>query len=206
LFLFVFAVDPATDVVPPDLPAQKAMLRAKFGDKGWECPQILDALDRANTLYFDRVSQIRMPKWSQGRVALVGDAAYCVSLVAGQGSALAMTGAYVLAGELARASGRHAEGFTNYENRLQRFIEAKQQAAERFAGAFAPKTQWGLFVRNAVIRATALPGIARLSFGRDIVDRLPFPDYQEFGGVAATDQTARSTTECRCSHSPEARE
>ena len=56
-----------------------------------------------------------MPKWSRGRIALLGDAAYCVSLMAGQGSALAMVGAYVLAGEMAKASGRHTEGFANYE-------------------------------------------------------------------------------------------
>jgi 2-polyprenyl-6-methoxyphenol hydroxylase-like FAD-dependent oxidoreductase len=177
LFLFVFTADPVASVALTDLPGQKAMLRARFGDKAWECPQILDALDRTTDLYFDRVSQIRMPRWSQGRIALVGDAAYCVSLVAGQGAALAMTGAYVLAGELARAAGRHAEGFANYENRLRAFIEAKQRGAERFAGAFAPKTRWGLFLRNQVIRATAIPGIARLAFGRDIVDRLRLPDY-----------------------------
>ncbi len=178
LFLFVFTEQLAAGRTPSNLPEQKAMLRARFGDQAWECRQILDALDRTSDLYFDRVSQIRMSKWSQGRIALVGDAAYCVSLVAGQGSALAMTGAYVLAGELARAAGRHAEGFANYERRLRTFVETKQRGAERFAGAFAPKTRWGLFLRNQVIRATAIPGMARLAFGRDIVDRLQLPAYQ----------------------------
>jgi 2-polyprenyl-6-methoxyphenol hydroxylase-like FAD-dependent oxidoreductase len=177
LFLFVFTADGATNTALADLSAQKAMLRARFGDKGWECRQILDALDRTDDLYFDRVSQIRMPTWSRGRVALVGDAAYCVSLVAGQGSALAMTGAYVLAGELARAGGNHADGFANYESRLRSFVEAKLQGAARFAGAFAPKTRWGVFLRNQVIRATAVPGVARFAFGKDMVDRLNLPDY-----------------------------
>ena len=117
-----------------------------------------------------------MPKWSTGRFALVGDAAYAVSLVAGQGSALAMTGAYVLAGELAKASGRHVAGYANYENVLRSFIDAKQRAAERFAGAFAPKTWWGLFLRNQVIRASVIPRIARLAFGRSIIDNLKLPD------------------------------
>ncbi len=177
LFLFVFTSDIATGVAPTDLPAQKAMLRARFGDNAWECPQILDALDRTNDLYFDRVSQIRVPMWSQGRIALVGDAAYCVSLVAGQGSALAMVGAYVLAGELAKASGRYKEAFTNYEGVLRSFIEAKQEGAARFASAFAPRTRWGLFLRNQVIKATAIPGVARLSFGKSIIDTLRLPDY-----------------------------
>jgi 2-polyprenyl-6-methoxyphenol hydroxylase-like FAD-dependent oxidoreductase len=123
------------------------------------------------------VSQIRMTKWSQGRIALVGDAAYCVSLMAGQGAALAMTGAYVLAGELAKASGQYVEAFANYEEALRDFIEAKQRGAESFAGAFAPKTRTGLFLRNQLIRATAIPGLARLAFGRNIVDRLRLPDY-----------------------------
>jgi 2-polyprenyl-6-methoxyphenol hydroxylase-like FAD-dependent oxidoreductase len=177
LFLFVFTADTAASRSFPDLSGQKAILRARFGDEVWECPRILDALDHANILYFDRVSQIKMPKWSQGRIALVGDAAYCVSLVAGQGSALAMTGAYVLAGELAKATGCYLEGFANYERILRPFIEAKQRGAARFASAFAPKTRWGLFLRNQVIRAAAVPGIARLSFGRDIVDTLCLPDY-----------------------------
>jgi len=177
LFLFVFTADVTSDVDLNDPSTQKAIISAKFGDKLWECPRILDALSRADDLYFDRVSQIRMPKWSHGRIALVGDAAYCVSLVAGQGSALAMTGAYVLAGELAQADGHHAEAFANYENRLRAFIGAKQQGAERFAGAFAPKTRLGLFLRNQLIKAAAIPGVARLTFGRDIVDSLELPNY-----------------------------
>jgi 2-polyprenyl-6-methoxyphenol hydroxylase-like FAD-dependent oxidoreductase len=177
LFLFVFAVDADTTATLPNLSGQKAILRSRFGNKAWECQQILEALDRTNDLYFDRVSQIRMPKWSQGRIALVGDAAYCVSLVVGQGSALAMTGAYVLAGELARVCGRHVEAFANYENVLRAFIGSKQRGAKRFAAAFAPKTPWGLFLRNQVIRASAIPGVARLAFGSDIIDKLQLPDY-----------------------------
>jgi 2-polyprenyl-6-methoxyphenol hydroxylase-like FAD-dependent oxidoreductase len=118
-----------------------------------------------------------MPNWSRGRIALVGDAAYCVSLLAGQGSALAMTGAYVLAGELAKSSGRHVEAFANYEKVLRDFISAKQRGAERFAGAFAPKTRWGLLLRNQIIGAAAIPGFARIAFGRNIVDSLRLPEY-----------------------------
>jgi 2-polyprenyl-6-methoxyphenol hydroxylase-like FAD-dependent oxidoreductase len=177
LFLFVFTAEAATLATPPDVRTQKAILGERFGGKAWECPQILDALDHTDDLYFDRVSQIHMPRWSRGRIALVGDAAYCVSLVAGQGSALALTGAYVLAGELAQSSGRYVEGFANYETVLRAFIESKQGAAERFAGAFAPKTRWGLLLRNQVIRAAAIPGIARFAFGSDIIDKLRLPDY-----------------------------
>jgi len=178
LFLFVFAADAAALATLPDLAGQKAMLHARFGADGWEeNSRILDALDSTSDIYFDRVSQIRLPKWSKGRIGLVGDAAYCVSLMAGQGSALAMTGAYVLAGELARASGRDVEGLASYENVLRAFIDTKQRGAERFAGAFAPKTRLGLFVRNQVIKAAAIPGIARFALGRDIADRLKVRAY-----------------------------
>ena len=79
--------------------------------RAWECSDILGELDRTHDLYFDRVSQIKIDKWSRGRIALVGNAAFCVSLMAGQGAALAMTAAYVLAGELANACGRHENAF-----------------------------------------------------------------------------------------------
>jgi 2-polyprenyl-6-methoxyphenol hydroxylase-like FAD-dependent oxidoreductase len=178
LFLFVFAAD--VDALPamPDPTAQKAMLRERFGKGKWECARVLDELDRAQDLYFDRVSQIRMERWSQGRIALVGDAAFAVSLMAGQGAALSMTGAYVLAGELTKSGGRHEEAFRKYDEHLRAFIGSKQRGAKRFAAAFAPRTRWGLFVRNQVIRALAIPGLAGLAFGRDIVDSLPLPVYR----------------------------
>ncbi len=176
LFLFVFADQ--SDTLPATLELQKAMLRERYREGKWECPSILDELDRTDELYFDRVSQIRMKAWSRGRVALIGDAAFCVSLMAGQGSALAMTSAFALAGELARAAGRHEEAFGRYEALLRPYIEGKQRGAERFAAAFAPRTRWGLDFRNLVIKAFAIPGLATLTVGRDVVDILQLPDYR----------------------------
>jgi 2-polyprenyl-6-methoxyphenol hydroxylase-like FAD-dependent oxidoreductase len=176
LFLFVFVQDP-TAPATPDLASQKATLCELYSGGRWECPQILAELDRADELYFDRVDQIKMDAWSQGHVTLVGDAAFCVSLMAGQGSALAMIGAYVMAGELARTGGCYHEAFANYEARLRAYITMKQKGAERFSSAFAPKTRWGIFLRNQVIKATAIPGVARFAFGREIIDRLELPDY-----------------------------
>jgi 2-polyprenyl-6-methoxyphenol hydroxylase-like FAD-dependent oxidoreductase len=118
-----------------------------------------------------------MERWSRGRVALVGDAAFCVSLAAGQGSALAMTAAYVLAGELAKAGGRHEEAFRAYEALLRSYVGSKQKGAERFSAAFAPRTWWGLKAQNLVANALSLPGVGRFVIGRDLIDRPALPDY-----------------------------
>jgi len=98
--------------------------------------------------------------------------------MAGQGAALAMTAAYVLAGELGKAGPWYDKAFRGYERILRAFIQSKQKGAAGLASAFAPKTRWGLFVRNQIIKASAIPGVARLSFGRDIIDTLKLPDYQ----------------------------
>jgi 2-polyprenyl-6-methoxyphenol hydroxylase-like FAD-dependent oxidoreductase len=178
MFLFTF-VD-AEIASPCDVPGQKSLLRKHFQDSGWECSQILDALDDSSDLYFDRVSQIRMgnaPSWSRGRVALTGDAAFCVSLLAGQGSALAMIAAYILACELHRSDGDYAGAFARYQRLFGPFVLAKQKAALRLAGAFAPKSKLSLVVRNQVFTLMAIPWIADRAIGRDLADRIELPDY-----------------------------
>lgn len=175
LFLFVFAA--GEDVLPDRLDRQKSLILTLYGGDKWECPQILRELSDAKELYFDTVSQIRMQHWSRGRIALVGDAAFCVSLLAGQGSALAMTSAYVLAGELVKAAGEHEAALRRYEALLRPYIDIKQRGAENFAGALAPKTRWGLWFRNQVIKTFSVPGMARLAIGREIADSLQLPFY-----------------------------
>src|SRR5260370_9430558 len=81
----------------------------------------------ASDLYFDPVSQIRMESWSQGRVVLLGDAAHCPSLLTGQGSTLAMMGAYILAGELQATSGDHRQAFQQYEQSFRPLIITEQK-------------------------------------------------------------------------------
>ena len=95
LFLFVLAHDFDHRSYPNVVGAQRSFLRNAFANDEWELPQILASLDSCPELYFDRVARIRMDARSQGRVGLIGDAAFYVSLLAGQGSALAMTAAYV---------------------------------------------------------------------------------------------------------------
>ena len=159
-FLLVFAQDERLEIPPHDTAAQKRVLRERFGADGWECPEILERLDGADDLYFDAVSQIRAPSWSRGRVVLVGDAAYCPSLLAGAGSAFAMLGAYALAGEMERAGANHAAVFAAYERRLRPFIEEQQKKAVRFASSFAPRTALGLSLRNAALGLMRIEPVA----------------------------------------------
>lgn len=154
---------------------QQALLRRRLAGAGWEAPAALDAMARARTFYFDRVSQIRMPSWSRGRVALVGDAAACPSLLAGQGSALAMVEAYVLAAELARAGSDHAAAFARYHSRLAALLRSKQNAARGLGPAFAPRGRLQLGVRNIVFRMLSLPRVPNLVMGRSLRDAVELP-------------------------------
>jgi 2-polyprenyl-6-methoxyphenol hydroxylase-like FAD-dependent oxidoreductase len=177
LFLFVWARD-EVGVLPTEPRDQIAYVTERFRSARWECPAILEAIRDCPEPYLDRVSQVRMDRWAQGRVALVGDAAYCVSLLAGQGTALAMVGAYVLAGELHAAAGNHEVAFAAYERRLGAFLKHKQQAAERFASSFAPRTELGVWMRNQVTNVLSIQWIAELAIGRDLRDLIELPSYE----------------------------
>jgi 2-polyprenyl-6-methoxyphenol hydroxylase-like FAD-dependent oxidoreductase len=185
LFIFIFAHE---GELPIEAREQKALLADRYRGDGWETDTVLDRLEEAEDLYLDRVSQILAPTWWNGRIALVGDAAFCVSLLAGQGSALAIVAGYVLAGEIARAQGALSIGLAAYERRLRPYIATKQSGAARFAGALAPRTRFGVWFRNMVIRSLAFPGAARLAVGREIIDRLDLPTYP----LAGDDHRRRS--------------
>jgi 2-polyprenyl-6-methoxyphenol hydroxylase-like FAD-dependent oxidoreductase len=160
--------------LPATREGQESLLRDRFAGAGWETPAVLEQMSSAESLYLDCVSQIRMPSWTRGRVALLGDAAACPSLLAGQGSALAMVEAYVLAAELARAPS-HGEAFAAYERKLMSFLRSKQKAAERLASAFAPKNAWQLFVRNSVMKLMTVPLVAKLVAGKSFKDAIELP-------------------------------
>jgi 2-polyprenyl-6-methoxyphenol hydroxylase-like FAD-dependent oxidoreductase len=176
-FLFIFARKQILEQ-PPDLETAKAILRKTFAGDCWiEVPEILRRLEICNDLYFDSISQVCMPAWSRGRIVLVGDAAYCPSLLAGEGAGFALAGAYLLGGELQRASGNHLTAFRAYEQRFRPFIERKQQSARQFASSLTPKTSLGLFVRDLVLRATSISFVNNWLMRRFVIARFELPDY-----------------------------
>jgi 2-polyprenyl-6-methoxyphenol hydroxylase-like FAD-dependent oxidoreductase len=176
LFLAVFRDEYISTKYGEDIDADpREVVRDIYAGLGWECARIVDAMEGAGEVYYDRVSQIRMPRWSSGRVVLVGDAAACVSLLAGEGTGLAMTEAYVLAAELAAAGGDHRTAFAAYERRMMPFLAKKQRSAARFASSFAPKTALGIHFRNVMTGLLHLGPIADWLILRDLRDDIVLP-------------------------------
>ena len=178
MFSFLFSGEKLTSPEPRNARERKAVLHQVFADAGWECPQILRAMDQISDMYYDRVSQIRMDCWSKGRVMLIGDAAACVSLLAGEGAGLAMTEAYVLACELDRAGEDYSAAYRRYEQLMRPFVEGKQKSALYFASAFVPKTWAGLWFRNLATKLMAFPTLAHYFFVRRMRDDFDLPNYK----------------------------
>lgn len=172
-FFLVFATPDRPAVRPHDRAAQHALLRRMYEGTGWECDAIVDAMGRADDLYFDAVSQIMMPRWWEGRIALVGDAASCPSLLAGEGASMAMGAAYVLAKELADADGDARRAFPRYEGLLRPYIERKQHAARRNGSWFAPRSRAAISVRNALTRLMNTPFLGSWLARRFVLDKMP---------------------------------
>jgi 2-polyprenyl-6-methoxyphenol hydroxylase-like FAD-dependent oxidoreductase len=124
-----------------DTEAQLAEVERRMADDGWVRPQLLEYMRTAPDFYFDEMAQIVMDHWSIGRVALVGDAAYCCSPLSGQGTSVALLGAYILAGELAPAGDDHGLGFANYFKAFNGYIKRTQWLATDNIPGGAPISQ-----------------------------------------------------------------
>ncbi len=131
-----------------DVGRQKQLLASAFASEAWEVPRLLERMQTAPDLYFDAVSQIRMERWFNGRAVLLGDAGYCPALLAGEGSTLAMMGAYILAGELKVALGDHQRAFPQYERVFRPVVRQEQKKAASGARFLVPETRLGLWVQN----------------------------------------------------------
>ena len=116
-----------------DRAQQQQALKTVYEGIGWEVPRLLEMMPTASDWYFDAAAQIDMPKWYEGRAVLLGDAAYCASPMSGQGTSIALIGAYVLAGELAAASGAHARAFAEFETVMRPFVAANQELGRKSA-------------------------------------------------------------------------
>ena len=137
------------------------VLKDRTRGVGWITADLLNALPAETPIYMDTVTQIAMPMWSSNRVALIGDAAYCMTLISGQGTSMAMAGAYFLAEELRQNADYHV-AFQRYEERLRPYIEQKQKTVRKFAPTFVPGSELRIALPQWAVRLIDLPPITRL--------------------------------------------
>lgn len=161
---------------------QKTIVKGKLEGAGWEAARISGAIDTANDLYLEKVGQIKAPRWSEGRIAMVGDAAYCASPLSGKGTTLALVGAYILAGELAKHA-RHEDAFAAYEKRFRPYVEEIQKLPPGVPRMAYPSSKFGVRVINffaGVIASRPVQGIAGLFSKKGVEGEekdITLPDY-----------------------------
>ncbi|GGQ48163.1 FAD-dependent monooxygenase [Couchioplanes azureus] len=177
---FVMFASPPLDYDRHDLDAQRAIVHERFAGLGWEVPRLLDALPDATDLYFDAICRVDLPAWSRGRVALVGDAAAGATL-GGMGTGTAVLGAYILAGELARAKGDHTVAYPRYEALLSGLARRCQKSGDGAGKFLAPRRAWTARARNALLnRRWAMDMTLRIA--RNRTESIALPDYRQVGG------------------------
>ena len=188
--MFLFRTPTELSYDRHDGAAQRRLLRAQFGDLGWEIPRLLDETDRASAFYFDSVTQLRMPHWTRGRVALVGDAGYCPGPAVGGSTSLAVVGAYTLAGELAAAGGDPSRAFPAYEAAMADYVERSRTFAITMARRIVPGSRAATWAMTSGVKLfTVLPtALARRLWAagdtglHDTVAVRDYPDLAESVG------------------------
>lgn len=133
-----------------DEAAQRRIVAEQFTGVGWRTAELLEEVKGSKSFYFDKLCQVRMPAWTKGRVALVGDAAYCASPAAGKGGSLAIDGAAMLADALAKHPTSFELAFKAYDESFRPFVEQVQADAVRFGlEGLCPRTEEAIRKRNA---------------------------------------------------------
>jgi 2-polyprenyl-6-methoxyphenol hydroxylase-like FAD-dependent oxidoreductase len=179
--LFLFASPPLDDD-RRDTRRQRQVLAEAFAGAGWEAPRLLDAMWAAPDFYFDAICQVRMDRWSSGRAVLVGDAGYSPSPASGQGTSLALVGAYVLAGELATAGGDHRAAFARYEAALRGFVAQNQRLAAGNLNGMVLRSRSQIWFQIRMVRLLPhLPGKER------IIGRVTQAIHEAAGAIALED-------------------
>jgi len=167
-----------------DTPQQKEILRHAFAGMDPQVQSWLEQLDAASTFYFDSITQLELDEWSRGRVTLVGDAGYCPGPAVGGSTSLAVVGAYVLAGELARADGDLTHAFAAYERQMREPVRQSRAFARGAAKTIVPGTRtavWALTRGAQLVSLLPTPltrAAAKLNTrGVRLHDSIPLPSY-----------------------------
>ncbi|GGS04940.1 FAD-dependent oxidoreductase [Streptomyces nojiriensis] len=186
--VFYFA-SPLLDLDRREVARQQAVLAEQFAGNGWESDRLLEDMRYAPDFYFDSVAQVRMDSWSRGRVALLGDAAYCPSSLSGMGTGLALVGAYVLAGELAAARRDHRGAFARYESELREYAAGCQKMGDGVARLMVPGSRLTATLLNRYYKVMPyLPGkdmAARIA--RRTAENITLRDYSAWDRLGPRD-------------------
>jgi 2-polyprenyl-6-methoxyphenol hydroxylase-like FAD-dependent oxidoreductase len=132
------------------LEQQKTALINRIKGSGWESERLVKEIAKTKDLYFDRISQVKASKWNEGRVAIVGDAAYCATPIAGKGTDLAMSGAYILAGEMSVAN-TYQEAFKAYEDKMRPYVNKCQKLPPGIPKLVYPQSKLGVSILNGLV-------------------------------------------------------
>jgi 2-polyprenyl-6-methoxyphenol hydroxylase-like FAD-dependent oxidoreductase len=182
--VFLFRSKEELDCDHRDSLRQKELLRDAFARMHPRVDRWLEEIDRTPAFYFDAISQLRMDRWSRRRVTLVGDAGYCPGPAVGGSTSLAVLGAYVLAGELARAGGDHLRAFAAYELHMREPVHLSRAFARAAAKSIIPGSRAGVWALTRGVQLVSLMpgslsrGLAKLNTkGVRLYDSMPVPDY-----------------------------
>lgn len=174
-----------------DSDQQKAFLRERFAGAGWQTGRVLAGLDTTEDFYFDVLRQVRMPRWSKGCVSLVGDAAWCATPLAGIGTTLAITGAFVLAHELSRTADIRS-GFDAYERAMRPMVEQGQGVPKIAPKLANPKSRLGIRLLHGALRFASMP-ITRRIAGKLFSNAPKAPDMSRYDPPTTADEGPSST-------------
>ncbi|GLK80085.1 FAD-dependent monooxygenase [Methylopila turkensis] len=145
-----------------DVDRQKAYMRERFADAGWQTERVLAGMDGTQDFYFDVLRQVRMKRWSKGRVVLTGDAAWCATPLAGVGTTLALTGAYVLAGERDR-DGDVSAALERYEAAIRPMVEDGQGVPKIAPRLMHPRSRLGIRLLHGALGVASRPAVRNLA-------------------------------------------
>jgi 2-polyprenyl-6-methoxyphenol hydroxylase-like FAD-dependent oxidoreductase len=179
-----------------DATAQLDLLERQFADVGWEAPRLLQGARSAPDFYLDSMGQVRLHRWSRGRVVLLGDAGYCPSPLTGLGTSLALVGAYILAGELAGAADQATAAMADaaiqraverYESLMRPYVEKGQKLPPAGVDGYAPMSKLRIALGWASMRSSQRwpirPVMERIFNKADAID---LPDYKIKSTTAET--------------------
>ena len=156
---------------------QLRTLAERFAGVGWRVPALLEAMPTAPDFYFDEISQVRVERWSRGRVVLIGDAGYCGTPLAGMGTSMSLVAAYVLAGELAAAA-RPEDPFAAYQEQMAQYVAQGSELPPGGVKMFAPNGRLLIRMRALSMRmmgAWPMKGMLEKQFSK--ADAITPKDY-----------------------------